>query len=122
MEADKQSADATQSTLSQINESLQTTNSELSQIRGAIGNLETESSTQITEIAYIRRDLSRVEQAVQDAGIDIKAMAYAGDLTPSEFSFAKWEEVRAKFGITEDEPLFVIVPPMVENFQNLFGD
>ena len=87
-----------QEALDQINNSIQANTSEMTKLTG-------QSSTQGTEISYLRRDLSRVEKAVQNFGISIPAVGSVdGGFV---INTAKWDELQKIFGSSGKEPVFI---------------
>ncbi|HMO07031.1 MAG TPA: hypothetical protein PKD10_05205 [Paracoccaceae bacterium] len=95
-----------QGSLDQINRSIQENTAEMTK-------LTAQSAAQGTEIGFLRRDLGRVEQAVQNYGIAIPALgAVEGGFV---INTAKWDELEKAFGSTGERPIFLeIKAPSIE--------
>ena len=98
---------ALQSSIDRLNQSTLANNAALGKMSDQIGGLTAESRTQLVEIGYLRRDLARVTKAVQESGIAIPASSEgAFFINPKKF-----EALRAKYGLGDDDPVFLSVEP-----------
>jgi hypothetical protein len=96
-----------QTSLELLNANVIENTSVLSTIRDEIADLSEEAATQGTNISFIRRDLEKVQTAVQGAGIAIPAIgAVDGGVV---INTSKWRELQEIFGATGDEPIFIEV-------------
>lgn len=97
---------AMQSSLDRINENLNVTNSELVKVRDEIGGIRGDTSSQMTEIGYIRRDLSKVQAAVQNAGIPIPVNGSSVIANPKT-----WKAIFEQYKSNGDTPIFLEINP-----------
>lgn len=82
-----------EASLDRINGSIQENTSEMIK-------LTSQTATQGTEIGYLRRDIGRIEKAVQNYGIAIPAVGTVdGGFV---INTARWSEITEKFGASKD--------------------
>lgn len=91
-----------QSTLEQLNASVQAQTEVLM-------TLSEQGASQGTEISYIRRDLGRVQAAVQDFGIRIPAVGSTTD--GFVLNTAKFDELFRNYQTSGEKPIFLQIDP-----------
>lgn len=92
-------------TFSGIERSLGEINASIQASTQVLIEMKSQAATQGTEIGYIRRDLGRVQAAVQDFGIQIPAVGKVeGGFV---INTAKWDELQKLWGTTGNEPIFL---------------
>ena len=94
-----------------MNQNITANTAELSKIRSEIGALGKAAASQGTEISFMRRDLQKVQEAVQGAGITIPAVgAVEGGFV---INTANRATAAKDFGTDDNSAVFIqIIPRM----------
>lgn len=98
---------ALQSSIDRLNESVIANSGRLDAFTTNMSTLMERSATTAVEISSLRQDISRVQTAVQGAGIDIRI---GGAPDGKQLN---WSDIKAFYGVEEGVPLFFEVanPP-----------
>lgn len=90
-----------QSSIDRLNESVIANSGRMDTFGANVMTLMERSATAVTEIAAMREDITKVQRAVQGAGIQIRV----GE--QPEGKVLDWNELKAYYGLKKDTPVYL---------------
>lgn len=97
--------------LDRVNEQLAANTSAVIGINSTVVALRADMEIQAKDLAVFSGKLDRTIAAVQDAGINIRT-SLRGLFSPESPEFAEtWLTVKSSLGLTDQQPLFIQIPP-----------
>lgn len=94
---------ALEANTNRLGQSLDGTTKSVNRLQDQLSKLMVENAEQTSQLASLQTKVSKVADAVQDAGINIRASAIPGQIP----NIASWNEMKGIYGLEDDSPLFL---------------